>query len=138
MRNLPHPDILMNNICELWAQKPRVPLGFMAASLGCSKQTIMRYLRLARQATPPDPRAARRLEYPSRQMGIMSSMLRKADLADIKIEDIRDAFWPIGPIPQNWRIVISVVTSRIKTAQASNIKNDDSISSDIFQKNLPQ
>lgn len=117
----------MDKICDLWAVRPKIPLKVISAQLGLSRQTIIKHLRRARLMDPPDPRATRRLEYPSRHMTILLNVLEEAHPNGTHVDQIRDKFWPIGPLPANWRKVIMVTVSRAKFDYGANITNQDNI-----------
>lgn len=119
--------VLMDKICDLWSREPKVPLKEICAQLRLSRQTVLKHLRRARTMTPPDPRAARRLEYPSRHMSILLDILEKSHPNGVAIDTIRDAFWPIGPLPKNWRTVIIVNIGRVRAEYGAQITNQGGV-----------
>ena len=123
----PESAVLMDKICDLWVREPRIPLKDICAQLGLSRQTVLKHLRRARTKTPPDPRAARRLPYPSRHMSILLDLLEKAHPGSVTIDAIRDAFWPIGKLPANWRAVIVVIINRVRAEYGAQIANQGGI-----------
>jgi len=123
----PESAVLMDKICDLWSREPRIPLKDICAQLRLSRQTVLKHLRRARTMTPPDPRAARRLEYPSRHMSILLDILEKSHPNGVAIDTIRDAFWPIGRLPANWRTVIVVNIGRVRAEYGAQITNQGGV-----------
>lgn len=123
----PESVALMDKICDLWAREPRIALKDICAQLGLSRQTVLKHLRRARTQIPPDPRATRRRPYPSRHMAILLDLLEKAHPNSVSIDDIRDGFWPLGPLPANWRTVIGVNINRVRAEYGAQITNQGGI-----------